>query len=198
MFQLGGDRSVVIKRVTSYISNKGPEYSTYGVNVLLKCGASILYCILGPCVVDMSVKTPVARRFAEATATVESAAASHEAAATRLQDVLTRVKRTSGELRFRGQEREQLAAMASLGADMLVAFQSAIGADRVVLSAARAAADEADRRIDDVEGRLVRERAARNRAAAEFARVAVETRVGRGGGGDDGGSGGGGVEDASR
>ena len=136
---------------------------------------------------DMSAKTPVMRRFVEAVAAAEGAESTHVDAASRLQDVLAGVKRASDELRFRGQEREQLAAMASLGADMLEAFQSAITADRVLRGAALAAADEADQRIDAVEQRLVRERAARNRAAAEFARVAVEKGVGGGGGGGGGG-----------
>ena len=47
--------------------------------------------------------------------------------------------------------------------------------------AAQAAAEEADDRIGAVEQRLVQERVARNKAAAEFARVAAE-RGGAGGG----------------
>ena len=53
------------------------------------------------------------------------AEATHARAAERLRGVLARVKRASDELRFRGEEREQLAAMASVGADMLEEFQRA-------------------------------------------------------------------------
>ena len=122
---------------------------------------------------DASTRTAVERGFEKAVRAASEAHGVNEAAAGKMRALVADVRRAADELRFRGEERRQLAAMASIGAALVEGCEAAAKADEALRAAAKAAAAEAADRVDAIETRLVGERAARNAVAAELARLAA-------------------------
>ena len=127
----------------------------------------------------VSRKTPVQSAFGRSMELSQDAARTNAYSAQALQRLLLQVKRASDEFKFRGQEREQLTAMADIGADLLEQYKFAAEANSAVAAAAAAAAEEAGDTIEVLEQRLIAERAARNMLESEFAAAGAATSTAR-------------------